>query len=90
MTIDNKHDILTMFLKLKPSIILGLETKDNYEFIVDCFGGFIGWVSFTNMELSSCRLNFMMRTSNGGEFTWNVESLQYLQLLGSKFMLYSH
>ena len=33
----NEHDMLSKFLKLEPQEFLGLDTKDAYEFILNCY-----------------------------------------------------
>lgn len=35
MMIDNEHEMLNMFVKLKPPMFQGSKRKDDFEFILD-------------------------------------------------------
>ena len=80
----NEHAMLTMFLKLKPLVFLGLETKYAYEFMLECYDRLYNWVLFTSMGLSSCPSNFKVRPRNSSGLTWNACLLLYLHLLGPR------
>ena len=42
MTIDH-HDLFINFLKLKPSVFMGIESEHDYDFVVDCYNLIHKW-----------------------------------------------
>ena len=34
---SDQHELFTKFLKLKPPVFKGVESKDAYDFLVDCY-----------------------------------------------------
>lgn len=82
----NEHDMLNMFLMLKPQVFYIFQTKYAYEFILGCCERFhkIAIVHQHGVEFVIFKLQ--SEPCNGRELIWNGDLLLYHHLFGTNFM----